>query len=145
MAQHPHREWMSGRSFFAELASPNSWCLRCCSRTMTGAGTRFLYASGPIEDMLPNTFARHIGSLDFLDNATFEQACGPVRGHCRCAQVQMDAWFASDGVTADTHYDTPHNLYMTVFGQKTFLVDPPARALPLHPALHAAYRQVQAR
>ena len=88
--------------------------------------------------------------MDFLGNVTFEEAifsfCSLFQAiHVARVQVQIDAWFSSDGVTADTHYDTLNNLYMVVQGKKTFQLAPPSHhpLFPLHPSLHAAYRQVQ--
>jgi jumonji domain-containing protein 7 len=62
-------------------------------------------------------------------------------------QVQIDAWFSGDGVTAETHYDTMHNFYTVIQGSKTFQLSPPAAhsRMSLYPTLHAAYRQVQVR
>jgi hypothetical protein len=54
-------------------------------------------------------------------------------------------WIGSNGVTAQTHYDAAHNLYVQVHGRKTFLLSPPSDydVLHVYPNLHPHSRQSQ--
>jgi ribosomal protein L16 Arg81 hydroxylase len=49
------------------------------------------------------------------------------------------------GVTAQTHYDSLHNLYVQLYGHKTFVLSPPyaVEKLYLYPSLHPSFRQSQ--
>jgi ribosomal protein L16 Arg81 hydroxylase len=49
------------------------------------------------------------------------------------------------GVTAQTHYDSLHNLFAQLIGRKTFLLSPPRELdkLYLYSSLHPSYRQSQ--
>ena len=115
---------------------------------------RHLYASGPIEDVLPLEHRSYVGPLDFLTNVSLNQVSSSTSPSFSSSlssyssssyQVQFDVWFSGDNVTAETHYDTLNNFYMVTYGKKTFqLASPRAHnRLSLYPSLHAAYRQVQ--
>jgi len=54
-------------------------------------------------------------------------------------------WIGGSGVTAQTHYDSPHNLYVQIYGHKTFILSPPriSSKIYLYPSRHPSYRQSQ--
>ena len=112
---------MTGTAFFEQLASesPNS--------------SRSLYFGAPA-DVLPPALQAQLGSpADFFPSSSSNKTS------------EVNVWFGSDGITADTHYDSDDNFYVVLHGEKAFELWSPsrARALPVFPCLHAGYRQVQ--
>ncbi len=54
-------------------------------------------------------------------------------------------WVGGRNITAQTHYDEVHNLYVQLSGNKKFIISPPSglHSLYLHPDAHAYDRQSQ--
>ena len=54
-------------------------------------------------------------------------------------------WLSHPGVVASTHYDTQHNIFIQVMGEKRFILFPPETELYSYPNIHRSYRQSQVR
>lgn len=52
-------------------------------------------------------------------------------------------WLSHPGVVAQTHYDTQHNFFVHLQGEKTIHLFPPETELYSYPNIHRAYRQSQ--
>eukprot|EP00054_Salpingoeca_dolichothecata_P023232 m.154117 g.154117 ORF g.154117 m.154117 type:complete len:425 (-) comp24620_c0_seq1:192-1466(-) len=94
-------------------------------------GKHHMYASGPLVEVVPPFLQAQLGPQEIfsLDDDS----------------VTANVWLSGDNVTAWTHYDTSHNFYIPLFGQKVFHLLPPSAApsLRLHPSFHHLYRQTQ--
>lgn len=92
--------------------------------------SQFLYYSGKLSAM-PDSIRRDAAPLDFL----------------RLEPVMSEAmiWMAHEGVTANTHYDRSHNLFVHLVGEKTWYLYPPTSWFHfyLYPSLHQHYHQSQ--
>ena len=60
-------------------------------------------------------------------------------------QKHINLWIGSEGVCASSHYDTSHNFFFQVYGEKEFLLFPPEDVwrMYLHSSLHPYYRSSQ--
>eukprot|EP00002_Diphylleia_rotans_P007974 TRINITY_DN17633_c0_g1_i1.p1 TRINITY_DN17633_c0_g1~~TRINITY_DN17633_c0_g1_i1.p1 ORF type:complete len:506 (+),score=88.60 TRINITY_DN17633_c0_g1_i1:43-1560(+) len=105
-----------------EEASPNM-------NTNTPDSKYHYYFSGDI-DSVPS-LSDDIGDTDFL--AVTEE--GKV----------INVWMGQSGVTAQAHYDSFHNFYVQITGEKRFYLVPPGNHLNmyLYPRSHPSYRQSQ--
>jgi len=90
----------------------------------------YLYASGPVEEVLHPQLLQQLGDPGVLN---------PGIAFAR------NVWIGSADVTAGTHYDTSHNLFVPLYGTKRFMLQPPAAhaQLRLYPSLHPHHRQAQ--
>jgi hypothetical protein len=91
-------EIVSAPAFFALLQDP---------------GQEHIYASGPIEDVIPP-----------------ELRCDAQTGRTLALEgvhdVDINVWMAGTNTTARMHFDVSHNMYVPSVGSKTFLLLPPA-------------------
>ena len=57
----------------------------------------------------------------------------------------LSVWMGGRGVTTQSHYDEPHNMFLQLIGTKKFTILPPCAidALPLYPDLHVRARKSQ--
>ena len=108
---------MTGTMFFEQLASPTP--------------KHAQYFGAPADVLSPSLQAQLGSPLDFFPSSN--------------KTSEVNVWFGSDGITADTHYDSDDNFYVVLYGEKVFELWLPSRAsaLPVYPSLHAGYRQVQ--
>lgn len=90
-----------------------------------------LYASGPVGQVLPPDLVKTVSNaIDYSTNPK--------------NPPEVNVWMGSRGTTATMHYDTSHNFYVPIEGNKRFLLMPPsAHELGLQPSLHPHYRHLR--
>ena len=101
-----------------------------------GGGGHFQYSAelGP-----------HFGPLwtDGISDGVAALSMGSVGE--RPGETTANLWIGGRGVLNAAHYDSFHNMFVQLHGQKRFLLMPPGAAINLYtyPRLHPSYRQVQ--
>jgi len=91
------------------------------------------FALEPLAAEEPEALARGEGGGD----------TGPLAGLSQ-SQVLQYVWIGGGGVTTATHYDTSHNCFAQIAGQKRFVLRPPSAAreqLRLHSVAHPGHRK----
>lgn len=79
------------------------------------------------------------------ENESEDEGEGGESGRFDPSRHDVNLWMGTAGVTAQTHYDCSHNLYVQVHGTKSFILSPPSEHAKLHlfPELHPSRRQSQ--
>eukprot|EP00040_Diaphanoeca_grandis_P031947 m.192405 g.192405 ORF g.192405 m.192405 type:complete len:472 (-) comp32465_c0_seq2:498-1913(-) len=118
---------VSSKEFFDQVRQLSTQTLSSTSDTKQQR--KFVYASGPIRDVLHPSLVRQIGDIgEVVENATASE---------------MNVWFGGSNATAALHYDTSDNIYIPLIGRKRFLLFPPSvHKHGLHPSVHPYYRQM---
>eukprot|EP00039_Didymoeca_costata_P007150 m.96794 g.96794 ORF g.96794 m.96794 type:complete len:422 (+) comp13562_c1_seq1:171-1436(+) len=117
---------MSGLSFFSTMEGEGFGRSKGVGKPVTN----FLYANGPVEDVLPPDM------LQFVYNFTDFMIPN--------SSTDINIWFNLYNTSALVHYDTSHNFHIVLHGKKEFILIPPSgHEIGLFPALHPYYRQLQ--
>lgn len=102
-------------------------------RSGGGAGRPYLYFTGDFNESVGTKLASDVASVSHVI------ACEGS------AVLTSNIWVGPPNVTAHTHYDSMHNIYVQLIGRKTFFLNRPEdlTTARLHPRLHPSYRQSQ--
>jgi len=106
------------------------------------------YISADVEDMPPEIASPVLGLLpdSCIEDVRFSG--GSAGGEEQpCRGLRSNLWFGAAGVSAATHFDLSHNLFVQASGRKTFSLLPPSahRLARLHPIWHGSHLAARTR